>query len=214
MIHPAGIWVGAVHSVIDYGMCYADRRITSPQKRVLKRSIPYRNGSIDFTALDGEAYYDERTITYLFEVVGNSPMDVSKQVDDFVQWLSEITDADIHDDEMPVWHWHGGCDEVDVDYEDGTGLKATITATFTVYPFRIADEYSSAQITVGENEVYNEGRKARITVIPSGTVTIKIGPVRQTFMGETEADIYLPHGYSTVEVSGGSAEIRWHEEMM
>lgn len=211
MMHP-GIWVDTVHSVRDYGRCYASRAVSAPPKRVLKKTIPYRDGAIDFTKLNGAVYYDERTITYEFDVIGSTPFEVTKQVDDFTQWLTEITDADIHDDELPAWHWHGGCDEVAVNYEDGSGLKATITATFTVYPFRIADEYSSADIVVGTNEVYNEGRRARIWVIPDGTVTIKIGPVRQTFMGETYADIYLPHGYSDVEVTGGSAQIRWHEE--
>ena len=195
-------------------MCYASREVSAPPKRVVKKSIPYRNGAIDFTNIDGEVYYDERSVVYTFEVIGDSPESVSKQVDDFLQWLVELTDVDIHDDEMPVWHWHGGCDSTDVEYEDGTGLKATITANFTMYPFKIADEYSSVDLIVGDNEIYNEGRKARMTVIPNGTVTIQVGPVRQTFMGETVADIYVPHGWSIVKVTGGSAEIRWHEEMI
>lgn len=211
--HP-GIYVDDMHSVRNFGMCYASKSVSPPPKQVVRKSIPYRNGSVDFTCINGEEYYGDREVVYVFDVIGDTPFEVTKKVEDFCAWLAPLSDVDIHDDEMPRHHWHGGCDSIDVDWNDD-GYYAKITATFILYPFMIADNISKLTVKVGDNYVYNEGRPARLTVKPTGsTVTIQVGSVKQTFIGETVADLSIPSGYSTIKVTGGSAELYWREERL
>lgn len=212
MINHPGIFDVNAHSRDNFGMCYASKSIQPPPKRVVKKSIPFRNGALDFSLINGEDYFDERSLTYVFETIGDTPIEVSSNVDLFTEWLESLTDTDIWDDEIPFFHWHGGCDSIDVAWDED-GLKAIVTATFVVYPFRISDDWTSQLVSVGENTLLNEGRPARLYIVPSGSsVTIAVGPVKQTFYGETLSDLSLPSGMSTITVTGGAATVKWCEE--
>lgn len=207
-----GITIRGFHSCRDFGQCYATREVAAPEKRVVTETVPYRNGRYDFSDLLGEVFYDNRTITYTFDFIGDTAFDVQKQVDDLTSWLIETTNDEIYDDEMPYYHWYGSCDTVDTTYDE-EGIAAQSVATFSVYPFRIANDLSEVFVKVGANEVLNQGRAARLTVKPSGSsMTIQVGAVRQTFYGETLADISIPPGRSTITVTGGSGTIKWREE--
>ena len=207
-----GIYDAEAHSSTTFDMQYRSRSVQPPAKRVVKKSIPYHNGTIDFSNLYGEPYYEERSVEYVFEAVDESAEAVQASVDAFSNWLISLTDTDIYDDEMSFWHWHGGCDSVSVEYEDD-GLKAIVTAAFSVYPFRIANSQTCRRLVVGSNKVINDSRPARLYVIPDGSqCTITINAVRQTFIGETLSDLTIPHGTSTITVSSGSCTIKWREE--
>lgn len=208
----SGIYTDNTHSYINFGMCYASKNVGLPTKRTVKKSIPYRDGSIDFTMLYGRNYYDERTVTYTFEEIGDTASELQMRVDLFSEWLLSLTDCDIYDDELHFWHWHGSCDSVSVDY-DADGLKATISVAFSFYPFKIANEYTNVHVIVGNNTIINEGQPARIYAIPDGaSTTFLIDGVRQTFTGAVLSDLVLPHGTSIVTVTGGAATLRWREE--
>ena len=71
-----------------------------------------------------------------------------------------------------------------------------------------------SRVEVGDNVIENHGQPARITVVPDGTMTIQIGALKQTFSGETVADIALGHGENVVKVTGGGGVLRWNEEVM
>lgn len=207
-----GISTRGYHSCKDFGTCYALKEVSSPVKRVITESVPYRNGRYDFSDLEGEPFYENRELKYTFDFIGDRPQEVQKQLDDFTAWIIETTNEEIYDDEMPYYHWYGSCDSTSPSYDE-SGLAASLEVVFSVYPFRIANHWSEASVKVGANEILNQGRAARLTVKPhDSSITIQIGSVRQTFYGETVADISIPHGRSTVTVTGGSGTIKWREE--
>ena len=208
-----GISADGFHSAYDFGIEYATSSIGMPAKKLARESVPFTNGSYDFSKVYGELFYDDRTLAYSFELLADSPEELHGDVARLVSWLSSIHDSEIRDDQIPHYHFVGSCSACDVEYDDDL-LKAVVTASFEAYPFRIADGRSEAVLFVGDNTVRNSGMSARITVIPDGTVTIALGPLRQTFSGETVANIYLAHGDNVVTVSGGSARIKWQEEII
>jgi len=98
---------------------------------------------------------------------------------------------------------------------DDSGTAATVEAKFSAYPFALADEECEARIAVGVNPIVNRGSmRARISIVPEGTVTLAVGNLRQTFNGPTATNLYLAPGDNEVDVSGGSALIRWREGIL
>ena len=86
------------------------------------------------------------------------------------------------------------------------------TTLLDVQEFGDSDEVRE-RVEVGDNVIDNRGMPARITVVPDGTMAIQIGALKQTFTGETRADIALPSGESTVKVTAGGGVIKWREEV-
>ena len=122
-------------------------------------------------------------------------------------------DLAVHDDDRPYYHFRGSYGEAEVEWDE-SGEAATVTVTFLVYPFLISDDVCEKRVEVGDNVIENHGQPARITVVPDGAMTIQIGALKQTFSGETVADIALGHGENTVKVTGGGGVLRWNEEVM
>lgn len=193
--------------------CTADKQIGLPKKRTVREDIPYRNGTIDLSLIDGEPYYEDRPLVYTFGVVG-SESDVLAQVSELASWLYGIQDADIWDSDIPYYHFHGSCDKVEVTYDE-SGLTADVVATFTAYPFLIADHFSEFELAPGENQVRNKGRPARIfAVAEEGEAIIESGGLRQTVTGKIWTDLSIAEGWSIIKLSGAPCTIMWQEERL
>ena len=53
----------------DYQMWLVDRQAPSPPEKEILESVPYMQGSYDFSNLLGERVYDNRVISYEFEIL-------------------------------------------------------------------------------------------------------------------------------------------------
>ena len=54
-----GISVAGYHSLDDFGWRLIDRVETPPQLRTTKVTVPYANGTLDYTGVYGEPFYGE-----------------------------------------------------------------------------------------------------------------------------------------------------------
>ena len=207
-----GFSVEGVHTR-DFGLCLNSKELTAPVKKASRVSIPFMHGTYDFSDIYGDVYFEDRELTYLFDVLGDSPADVESTVSAVSDWAAMITNADILDDDIPFWHYRGSCTEIGVE-RDESGLMAQLEIKMTIYPFKIADDPCRIRVEIGDNVVANRGHRAQMTVVPDQTMTIQIGSLKQTFSSETVADIALEHGDNVVTVSSGGGSIEWREEMI
>ena len=97
---------------------------------------------------------------------------------------------------------------------DEYGLSSEVTVSFVVDPYKVSNDWCEQPVNAGVNTVRNDGAWARLTVVPSGTVTIQTGSLNQTFSGETVSDISLEHGDNRITVTGGSAVLKWRERRL
>lgn len=209
-----GFSVRGRHLCEDFGLCIADRSLAVPAQKRATVSIPFSHGEIDFSAINGEVYYESRELAYSIDLIADDPAELEAQVSEVAQWLAPVCNDDIAEDSMPGYHWRASAASVGVSRDD-SGTAATVEAKFSAYPFALADEECEARIAVGTNPVVNRGSmRARISIVPEGTVTLTVGTLRQTFSGPTATNLYLAPGENEVEVSGGSALIRWREGML
>lgn len=206
-----GLIVDGIDITSKYDCIIASRSIGSPVKSNNLVYVPYRDGPIDYSDYCGEPTFTNRTLEYDIAVLNQDPETARSIVHDVEEWLYGITNADIKDGLDPDWHFQGSCTSVDVDWSSGV-RAAKVKATFTCYPFRIADEESSQELSVGENTVENAGRRARLSASSSSTATITIGSVSQTFSGDVVLDLSLASGSNIVVLEGSTCTIKWKEE--
>lgn len=192
--------------------CLSVKDIGLPEKQTVRASVPYCNGSYDFSLLDGEAFYDDRHLTYTFGIVG-SEAEVLAEVSGLATWLYGIHDMDIHDSEIPYWHFHGSCDKVTATYDE-TGMSADVKATFSAYPYLIANSASTFELSEGSNMVRNQGRRIRLMAMDAAPSKLTVAGRSQSVEGTAWLDLWLEPGGNEVVLEGGPCTLCWVEERL
>ena len=200
MSYKDGITINGKHSFDDFGLCIAERNIGIPVKKVIKKTIPYMNGAYDFTMLNGVPAYEERQITYGFDIIGVTVEEMEAEKASVLAWLYLAQEVDIFDDAYPDTHFHGSCNDIDWDEDDSQGH---LTVTFNVYPFRLANVesvrvFDSAEATIN---VTNDGAPVKVKINSPQSVTAMLDEVSYTFgSGEYIYPALLPSGVSSITV--------------
>lgn len=206
-----GISADGVHSFYDLGQCIASRNTGTPEKKSITKTVPFMSGFYDFSNLYGGIAYESREATYSFALLGDSREDLQAQKSDMMQWLSQIHDAKIYDDDIPGFHFVGSYSSSS--WEEGEeGESGTLEVTFLCQPFLEADEFTEESLVIGDNTVVNDGQPVNPdVVVDSGTATLTIGGITQQVTGTARLIAQLPHGETSVTVSGAAAKLRWRE---
>lgn len=139
--------IGDKASYTDFSASLASRKIAPPKKKSIKATVPFSNVTYDFSAINGETYWEERELEYIFEITADDPEELEELKRAFSSWVMNVLDEEIHDPFIPFHHFRGTYS--DMDYEDDEGLdKTTATVRFTAYPYMIADTPTVREVVV------------------------------------------------------------------
>lgn len=130
----------------DFNVYIGTRNISQPKKKSVKESVPFSNVVYDFSKLDGEIYWDERTLKYEFDIAELSTEEMEIAKSKLLNWLLNVHDTDIYDPYIGDYHFHGSYDS-DSWTEDFE--KGTITVSFSVYPYKISNKDNSVVEELG-----------------------------------------------------------------
>lgn len=175
----------------DFGVYIATRKITSPKKKVIKESVPFSNNIYDFSKINGELYWEERTLEYSFDIAEIKTEDMEVVKSKLLNWLLNVHDTDIYDPYIPNHHFHGSYNSDSWEEDFGAG---TINVSFTVYPYKISNKpiTHSRSLNAGVNEltiINNSSHRVTPTIICSENMSIQIGTIIYSFSaGETKVD--------------------------
>ena len=174
------------------------------------------NGYYDFSALNGSPAWGERKIAYAFDVIALTTVELDEAVSKVMDWLCNIHDDDIYDDDMPFYHWHGSYDSSSINWDD-TGLQAEISVEFICYPFKIANSRTMLVMTAGEYKVKNLGMAVAPIVKSDAAAAVQIGTYVTSIPAneEIKLEIDLARGDNTVIITGeGTLEFGYYMEVM
>lgn len=129
--------IGNVASYDDFGASVRERKIVKPKKKSIKETVPFSNITHDFSAINGEVYWEEGSLEYIFEMVAESAEELEDIKRPFVSWIMNVMSGELHDPYIKDYHFLATFESIDVD--DSEVEKATITARFTAYPYMICD---------------------------------------------------------------------------
>ena len=200
------------HSYFDMGCCIAARDTGTPEKKSVTATVPYMSGFYDLSKLYGAIAFEARQLMYRFEFVEDSRDELQQRKSQFLEWLSQVHDEEIADDDIPGRHFIGSLSEWE--FEEGEeGQSGSLEVTFSCQPFLEADEDTTKTCNAGSNTVTVNGQAVNVYAkTSSGTASIRIGGVTQS-VGTTEIrlSVQLQPGDNAVTVTGSPVVLRWRE---
>ena len=215
--------IGNKASYDDFEASVAIRKLNKPKKKSIKETVPFSNVTYDFSAINGEVYWEERELEYVFEIEADTPEELEAKRTAFSSWVMNVQNEEIHDPFIPNYHFIGTYDDIDED-DDESIEKTTVTVKFKAYPYMIANEakvfavgvVAGAESTVA---IVNESSH-RITPTFNSDIafTLKMGNASYGISdGETTDDSFkLPVGTNTLTLTAsetGTVNISFFEEV-
>ena len=125
-------------STDDLGIYVTEGNHGTPAPLIITESIPYRDGSYDFSRADGSLHYGDRTMQYSFAVRGMTAEETQDRISEVLTWLN--SGGEIRDEYISGWLYDNArCTSVSVEYLSEDRRVAKIAATFTASPWLISE---------------------------------------------------------------------------
>lgn len=214
--------IGDRASYDDFEASVKERKIKDGAKKEIKDSVPYSNVTYDFSAINGEVYWEDKELEYVFEITADTPEELEVKKIAFKSWLMNVMGEKLYDPFILDYHFIATYKSIDID--DSEIEKSTITATFTAYPYMIANrarEYvveltASEEITV--TAVNDSSHRITPTFNADVACTVAMGGSSYAIpVGETTDDSFkLAPGENTLTIranESGTLRISYHEEV-
>lgn len=142
--------IGRIASYDDFGASVAERKITKPKKKSIKETVPFSNVTHDFSAINGELYWEEGKLEYVFEIDADSAEELEEIKIPFVSWIMNVMNEELHDPYIQDFHFLATFDDIDID--DSEVEKATIKVKFTAYPYMICNFLRKSVVQISETD--------------------------------------------------------------
>lgn len=143
--------IGSIGSYDTYDASVASRTIGTPAKKEIKETVPFSNVTYDFSAINGELYWEERELEYVFEITANTPAELESKKTAFASWVMNVMNENIYDPFIANHHFVGTYKEMEFE-DDESVEKSTATVIFSAYPFKIANEEKTLTVDVDFEE--------------------------------------------------------------
>jgi hypothetical protein len=168
--------IGNRYSYDEFEASVSTRKIGSPTKKSIKDTVPFSNITHDFSKINGEIYWGERSLEYVFEIDADTPHELEEKKIAFSSWIMNVFKEELYDPFIEGFHFLATFESID--FDDSEVEKTTATVTFSAYPFMIADLKTTSQFQVTTSEqvvrVSNaSSHKITPTVIATVPVSLK-----------------------------------------
>ncbi|MEG0297426.1 MAG: phage tail protein [Clostridium sp.] len=157
------------NSFKDFGLTIISKNIAPPKKIKIKETVPFMNGTYDFSSIYLNQLYEERSLTYTFNVIGSNKIDMNSIRSEVEEWLSTPEKTKLKDDVFPGVYFLAEAEDIKFD-EDGR--IATMTVEFIAYPFKIGEHLEGSDIWDDFNFTCDYAQDTKFEV--NGLVTIDI----------------------------------------
>lgn len=218
----------------DYQMWLVDRQAPTPPEKQIIDSIPFMQGNYDFSDILGERIYENRTISYVFEIKNRHYTNRKTVQTSLENWLMKSGMAPLYDDHAKGYYYMAKC--VYINTEDATGgLRVTID--FDGYPFKISvleeghdiwDVFNFELDVAVINEfningienidMYNVGSNSRAPklITTANMIIVKNGMTYNIPAGTSQNESFrLDIGSNPMTVTGnGTIKFEWYKELL
>ena len=106
--------IGNKASYDDFGASVAGRTIVPPKKKVVRETVAFSNRVYDFSAINGELYWEEQELEYVLEMTADSPEMLEAKKMAFSSWVMNAADEKIIDPFIAGYHFVGTLDRKSV----------------------------------------------------------------------------------------------------
>lgn len=128
-----GVVFGSFNSADD-GWWLVGRDAPTPKENEVTASVPYMQGNYDFSILNGQRYFENRTLTYKLTLFDSDYHYRMAMEENLKRELMPIGKQRLYDTHAPGYYWEAKCISVQVEDDEEKGT-ATATVEFEAYPF-------------------------------------------------------------------------------
>ncbi|MEB1809023.1 MAG: phage tail family protein [Bacillaceae bacterium] len=155
----------------EYAMRLIDRNVPSPTEKEIIENIPFMQGTLDFSMMLGERVYENRPLTYVFEIYERKRE--TRKVSDTVlkNWLIRKGILPLYDDYDRGYYWLAKCTGVNIT-DDHRGGRLIIEITFDAYPLKKAQREEGHDIWDEFNFDLDLSQDVEFTVDNTRVVTL------------------------------------------
>lgn len=230
-----GITFNGYHSYTDKGVTLANRTIGNPSKEKKKNKPPYSNKELDFSRLYGGETFTTRTLTYSFNLIETSKINLSFRFTELINWLMNSNGKQpLYDDAIPGYYFLAEVED-ETSIAENT-IDGVLTVKFIAHSFKIKiapegspywddysilDRYQETSFDISGSKtvvIYNDGIPDAVPVIiASSQMTILLNNSTFTVPSGSSSNIglYLSQGSNSLLITGnGTIEISFHKEMI
>lgn len=175
----------------DFGASVRERKVNAPTKKTIKETVPFSNITYDFTKINGETYWEEGSLEYIFEILADTPEELEEKKIAFNNWIMLVQENKLYDPYLKDYHYIATFDSID--FDDSEVEKSTISVKFSTYPFKISNERKVYSFNIGA------GNEVTTAIINDSSC--KIVP-----RIETSQNINIKMNDSTFGLSAGTTE--------
>ena len=198
------------NSYNDFGLKrFNSKEHKAPVKNKIYESIPFMNGSYDFSNIYGSPSYSDRELNYSFliEIENEEVMNYKKIA--IENWLLGTNSKSILiDEDLKGYYYMAECIDVNFDNYYSFGL---IDITFTAYPFKIGEAYEGNNLWDSFNFELDILQDTKFTVNGASSVSIynsSVIDIEPEIIASSQFEIILDNKKYVVE-SGTSKDYRF-----
>lgn len=230
-----GITFNGFHSFRDKGVTLASRTIGNPSKEKKKYKPPYSNKELDFSRLYGGETFTTRILTYSFNLIENSKVNLNFKFTELINWLMNSNGKQpLYDDAIPGYYFLAEVEDEAAIVENAS--DGVLTVKFAAHSFKIKvapegspywddysvlDRYQETTFDVNGTKnisIYNDGIPDSIPIITaSSPMIIRMhGSTFEVPSGKYESyGLFFAPGENELLVTGnGKIEFSFHKELV
>lgn len=157
----------------DFGLILESFNIQPPSKKKIKESVPFMNGSYDFStvATNGEPVYNERTIRINFYLAERNRAMLYIKYSQMMTWLLAAGKSELIFTDMPDTYFLAEVEEAP-DFEEIVARLGRFQITFVGEPFKYGVDYEGQKLWDPFNFETDYMQDTEFDVIGSATATI------------------------------------------
>ena len=198
------------HSFNDFGLKrFNSKEHKAPSKNKIYETVPFMNGSYDFSNIYGGNTYSDRELTYSFLVEVDNEEAMNYKKISIENWLLGTNKKTmLIDEDLKGYYYMAECINIDFENYYSFGL---IDVTFTAYPFKIGEAHEGNNLWDSFNFELDVLQDTKFTVNGSSSVNIynsSIIDIEPTIITSSNFEIILDNKKYVVE-SGSSKDYRF-----
>ena len=202
-----GVTFGSRHSIDDWDLLMTSKDIGEAEPRTNYVDIEGRDGSIDLTEALGEVKYNDRTLSFEFDLF--NPVDFWKTKQSISNYLNGRK-MQIILDQDPMYYYNGRCVNISATREKNL---AQFSIEFTCEPYKmmISKTIVSKNVKPKDKIILSNQRKTVMPKVSStGDIVFKFGD-KQFNLGLTDSflspDFILKEGENEIEIISGTGTL-------
>lgn len=184
--------IGNKKSFDDFEANVKERTISKPKKKSIRETVPFSNVVYDFSAINGEIYWEERDLEYVLEIMADTPEQLEQKKSALATWLMNVAEEVLEDPFIKDYHFISTFSDISEDDEDNVE-KTTVTVKFKAYPYMIANNAKIFSVSL----VANTEKEMVITNESSHRITPSIEADMKVTLKKNDVNYGIPAGVTT-----------------